>query len=142
MIVVFGSRLGLQQTGFNWQEWGRNATVVQVDIDPAELAKGHPHVEHPLCADANAALETAVAAVADAGVAFDAWLAKCRKIRELLPLIDPANVTGTRLPLPVPVLPGPRREFTTSADTVIPCSSGGAQLRSRCRCSNRCAARS
>ena len=41
-IIAAGTRLGLQQTGFNWQEFGREAKIVHIDIDSAELGKGHP----------------------------------------------------------------------------------------------------
>ena len=42
LAVALGSRLGLQQTGFAWEHFVPNGRVVQVDIDPAELHKGHP----------------------------------------------------------------------------------------------------
>ena len=41
LIIAIGTRLGLQQTGFNWQEFGRNAHIIQIDIDEYELKKGH-----------------------------------------------------------------------------------------------------
>jgi len=42
LVVAVGTRLGLQQTGFNWQEFAPVGDVIQVDIDNAELEKGHP----------------------------------------------------------------------------------------------------
>jgi acetolactate synthase-1/2/3 large subunit len=42
LIIAIGTRLGLQQTGFNWQEFGREARIVHVDLDEGELNKGHP----------------------------------------------------------------------------------------------------
>ena len=39
LIIAVGTRLGMQQTGFNWQEFGKNAFVVHVDIDQTELDK-------------------------------------------------------------------------------------------------------
>ena len=53
LIVAVGTRLGMQQTGFNWQEFGRDATIVQVETDPQELNKGHPDVDLKIQADAN-----------------------------------------------------------------------------------------
>ncbi len=44
LLIALGTRLGLQQTGFNWQEFTPKGDVVQVDCDPSELEKGHaPH---------------------------------------------------------------------------------------------------
>jgi acetolactate synthase-1/2/3 large subunit len=48
LVVAFGTRLGLQQTGFNWQGFAPGANVVQFDIDRAELEKGHPVVFFPV----------------------------------------------------------------------------------------------
>lgn len=56
LLIALGSRLGLQQTGFNWQAFLPVGKVIQVDIDPAELAKPNPHVDEPICGDANQAL--------------------------------------------------------------------------------------
>ena len=34
LLVAFGTRLSLQQTGFNWQQFVPAGDVVQVDCDP------------------------------------------------------------------------------------------------------------
>ena len=49
VIVALGTRLGMQQTGFNWQEFAPLAHLIQVEIDPSELNKGHPRVDEPCC---------------------------------------------------------------------------------------------
>ena len=41
LIVALGTRLGMQQTGFNWEEFAPLAHLIQVEIDPSELSKGH-----------------------------------------------------------------------------------------------------
>jgi acetolactate synthase I/II/III large subunit len=38
-VLVLGSRLNIRQTSYNWHSFARNAFVVQVDIDRAELGK-------------------------------------------------------------------------------------------------------
>ena len=83
VIVALGTRLGLQQTGFNWQDYAPCARVVQVDIDPAELDKGHPVVEVPLCADANATLD--VLSTMRFGKYPD-WIAFCEMVMDRLPI--------------------------------------------------------
>ena len=45
LIVAVGSRLGLQQTGFAWEQFAPLADIYQVDIDHAELEKGHPKIK-------------------------------------------------------------------------------------------------
>ncbi|MEI7794835.1 MAG: thiamine pyrophosphate-dependent enzyme [Thermoleophilia bacterium] len=121
-LIVFGSRLGLQQTGFNWQEFAPVAEVTQVEIDEVELTKGHPHVEHPLLADANAVLPLACnGPVGD----ISEWVAFCRRVTELLPLDDPENETGEGFIAPYQFVLA-LSDLCTSDDVVIPCSSGGA----------------
>lgn len=39
VIVVLGSRLNIRQTSYNWDSFGENAWIAQVDIDEAELSK-------------------------------------------------------------------------------------------------------
>jgi len=121
-LLALGTRLGLQQTGFNWQEFAPLATVAQVDLDPAELAKGHPDVELTFVADANAVLRHLVDA--DLGV-HDEWLAFCAEVRDALPLADPGNSTARGYIDPYRFAQD-LASVCTERDIVIPCSSGGA----------------
>jgi len=120
-IVALGTRLGLQQTGFNWKEFGRHATLVQVDIDRAELEKGHPKVDVPVAADANTLLRELV--TLEYGDKSE-WLTFARSVRELLPLDDAANTTAPGYVSPYAFC----RQLSAAAspeDLIIPCSSGG-----------------
>lgn len=47
LLVTFGTRLASLQTGFNYDDYARDAKMVMVDIDPAELdkAKLHPYLK-------------------------------------------------------------------------------------------------
>lgn len=122
VLVALGTRLGLQQTGFNWQEFAPLATVVQVDLDPAELAKGHPRVDVPWQADADAVL----AALLEQDLpGWPAWLAECTDVRRLLPLAEDVNTTAEGYLDPYRFV-GDLSAACTPADVVVPCSSGGA----------------
>ena len=68
VIVALGTRLGMQQTGFNWQEFAPLAHLIRVEIDPSELNKGHPRVDEPCCGDANEVLRRLMV---DHSVVFD-----------------------------------------------------------------------
>lgn len=122
LIVAVGTRLGLQQTGFNWQEFGRDACIVQVEIDAAELAKGHPRVDVGILADANDFLERLVS--------FDlsskaAWLEQARDIRRRVPRIEDVNKTGDGFLSPYEFILALETQ-TLPDDLIIPCSSGSA----------------
>lgn len=47
LLVTFGTRLASLQTGFNYDDYARDAKMVMIDIDPAELdkAKLHPYLK-------------------------------------------------------------------------------------------------
>lgn len=123
LVVALGTRLGLQQTGFNWQGFVPLGRIVQVDLDAAELAKGHPRIHLGIPADANAFLrDLAGSSLGD----HQEWIGLCRQIRQALPIDEgPVNVTG-------PGFISPYAFFLTLSDLcapgdlVIPCSSGGA----------------
>ncbi|HZZ40421.1 MAG TPA: thiamine pyrophosphate-binding protein [Acidobacteriaceae bacterium] len=51
-LLSIGVRLDFAITGYAPQNLARAAHKVAVDIDPAELAKLHPHLQQPICADA------------------------------------------------------------------------------------------
>ena len=122
LVVAFGTRLGLQQTGFNWQEFVPVGKLVQVDLDRSELEKGHPRVDHPLAVDAGALLEAL--AGGDAYPDYGPWVEYCRSVREEVPLVE-ENVTGEGYVSPYRFyekLSGLTRED----DILAICSSGGA----------------
>lgn len=122
LIIAIGTRLGLQQTGFNWQEFGRDATIIQVEIDEGELNKGHPRVDHGFAVDAG---DFAQRLFARPLARHDAWLAEARRIRAAVPRIEDVNKTGEGYISPYDFVV--RLEALTRAnDLVIPCSSGSA----------------
>ena len=121
-LLALGTRLGLQQTGFNWQGFAPLATVVQVDLDPAELDKGHPRVDIPWMADADDALGRVLAADLPG---WGSWLAQCREVRDLLPVVESVNTTGEAFLDPYRFV-ADLSAVCTPRDVIIPCSSGGA----------------
>jgi len=122
LLLALGTRLSLQQTGFNWQAFIPTGVVIQVDCDPNELTKGHPHVALPICADANAVLKE----LADKDLGTHAeWLNFCGQVREAIPLVEPINNTGEGYLSPY-VFVEHLSLLATPRDIVIPCSSGSA----------------
>ncbi|MGD0734026.1 MAG: thiamine pyrophosphate-binding protein [Terracidiphilus sp.] len=56
-LLAIGVRLDFAITGYAPQNLAREAHKAAVDIDPAELAKLHPHLQQPICVDAKAFLQ-------------------------------------------------------------------------------------
>ena len=123
LLIALGTRLGLQQTGFNWRQFLPVGTVVQVDCDRTELDKGHPRVDLPICGDANTVLQR-IAAFRDLPDC-SAWLTFARSVRQMIPLNDPKNHTGADFVSPYDFVLK-LSSLCTSSDVIIPCSSGSA----------------
>ena len=122
LLIAIGSRLGLQQTGFNWRQFVPQGDVVQVDLDPAELAKPNPEIALGIEADADAFLTALLLhSLGD----HEEWLAYSQEIRSLLPLSESCNQTpeGYLNPYDMVIeLSG----ICEANDHIVPCSSGGA----------------
>ena len=135
LLVVFGARLGLQETGFNWQEYAKNATVIQIDIDRAELEKGHPRVDLSICADANDVIRDLLS---DTLPSLPDWMNYSTLIRELIPLNEPSNETRPGYVCPYRFYLEASK-IASDRDIWVPASSGGANsvaiqaLRQRCQ---------
>lgn len=122
LAVVFGSRLGMQQTGFNWRRFLPVGDVIQIDLDRSELEKGHPKLAQGICVDANDMI-IRLAQMNLGGHA--AWMAYARHVRDALPAVESVNSTR-----PEYVSPYRFVEYLSTrcrpGDTIVPCSSGGA----------------
>ncbi len=57
LILAIGTRISIRQVGYNWKTWAREAEVIMVDIDRAEMKKPTIHVDLPIWADAKDFLE-------------------------------------------------------------------------------------
>jgi acetolactate synthase-1/2/3 large subunit len=131
VIVAAGTRLGIQQTGFNWEGFAPLAKIVQIDIDEAELGKGHPHVDVPICADATETLLKVLGQAGELRVAeetvqrLEEWRAFGAELRSALPLQDPANAHASGFLDPFEFMTMLSAQLAED-DVVIPCSSGGA----------------
>jgi acetolactate synthase-1/2/3 large subunit len=126
LVVAIGTRLGLQQTGFAWEQFVPVGRVVQVDIDAAELDKGHPHIELALHGDADRFLADLYASdLGDPGQ-WQGWRDFIASVRAELPLNDPHNVTAPGYVKPYEFAMR-LAEIARPDAIVLPCSAGGAQ---------------
>jgi acetolactate synthase-1/2/3 large subunit len=122
LLIAIGTRLGMQQTGFNWQAFIPKGEVVQIDIDASELNKGHPKIKTALLGDANHFLETLLQ---EKLFFHKEWLDYARSIREAIPLIEPINKTRDTYISPF-LFAETLSRISFDDDVIIPCSSGGA----------------
>ena len=89
LILAVGTRISIRQVGYNWKTWAREAEVIMVDIDKAELKKPTLHVELPVWADAKDFLTKLNAAAEDKVYAGGLWNETCRRWKKEYPVVLP-----------------------------------------------------
>jgi acetolactate synthase-1/2/3 large subunit len=125
LIIAVGTRLGLQQTGFAWEQFAPLADIYQIDIDSVELEKGHPKLKQGIQQDADNFLESLLTLSRDFDFKIDAWLCFGEKVQKAFPLNDTRNVTARGFISPYELMDELSNQLV-STDVIIPCSSGGA----------------
>ncbi len=102
LVLAVGNRLSIRQVGYNWKTWAREAYVIMVDADPAELKKTTIHVEMPVHADAKDFFEKMCQVLEeekknssdcnDYKVFTDTfWLEKCQEWKKNYPVTQPKH---------------------------------------------------
>lgn len=105
LLLVIGSRLSIRQVGYNWSSWAREARVIMVDIDRAEMTKHTIHVDERIWADARDFCEVMAREAGDMTPVSprDEWREQCIRWKEKYPVVsdqqkntgdDPVNVYG------------------------------------------------
>ena len=90
LYIAIGTRLSITQTGYNTKDYARNAKIIQVNIDQAELEKGTLRDPLNICLDSKAFLdELSGYWEYFAGLAWPEWLAQCQKWKEKYPVCLP-----------------------------------------------------
>ncbi|OBK43295.1 thiamine pyrophosphate-binding protein [Mycobacterium kubicae] len=125
LVVAVGTRLGLQQTGFAWEQFAPVGRVIQVDLDAAELHKGHPRVDLPLRGEANRFLSALYDSDLGNSRKWQAWRDFVSSARAELPLNDPQNVTAPGYVKPYEFAMR-LAEIAQPDAIVLPGSSGGS----------------
>jgi acetolactate synthase-1/2/3 large subunit len=122
LLVAVGTRLGLQQTGFNWQAFLPVGELIQVDIDGEELNKPNPLKSLAIIADADQFLTDLLKHSLGT---HPEWLTFCAKAKAALPLSESCNTTPEGFLNPFDMVAELSR-LCGARDQIIPCSSGGA----------------
>jgi acetolactate synthase-1/2/3 large subunit len=124
LIVAVGTRLGLQQTGFNWKEFGSLADIVHVDLDESELNRNNLDTSYKFKADADLFLGKFLNVCGK----FDAmdWLNFAQDVKQILPLSESGNVNFEGFWNPYDFVLALSKTLK-DGDSIIPSSSGGAE---------------
>ena len=127
LLVTFGARLGLQQTGFAWQEFVPKGKIIRVEIDEKEIALNQPKTNLDINMDASEALSEVLAQISKNNIELDTtnWLAFISRVRLSLPIVEEATFQFPDYVNPFELV-HELSSMLSSQDKVIPCSSGGA----------------
>ncbi len=88
LVLAVGNRLSIRQVGYSWKTWAREAYVIDVDVDPAELKKTTIHVDMPICADAKDFFAKLNEKLEGEEVVFNNnfWITKCQEWKKNYPV--------------------------------------------------------
>ncbi len=118
-----GRGLGLQQTGFAWEQFAPLAQIFQIDIDENELAKTRPPRKTPILGDACSAA-TFITSLSSSPNS-SSWVDYCEQVTRLTP--QASRINSSHRDFIQPQLLGERLCQLAPADSLItPSSSGGA----------------
>lgn len=97
LVLAVGNRLSIRQVGYNWETWAREAEVIMVDIDPAELKKTTLHVEMPVCGDAKDFFTQVASKLENRPdtplFQNDEWIRACQNWKTKYPVTQPKHWT-------------------------------------------------
>lgn len=90
LILAVGTRISIRQVGYNWKTWARDAYVIMVDIDKAELKKPTLHIDMPIWADAKDFLSKLNKKITKP-FNFDEWTRCCIGWKKNYPVVLPKH---------------------------------------------------
>tara|TARA_Y100000389_G_scaffold203492_1_gene252063 strand:- start:2408 stop:4192 length:1785 start_codon:yes stop_codon:yes gene_type:complete len=85
LLITIGTRLTIPQTGYDFNDVARNATIVMIDIDETEFKE---FVDLPIKSDCGAFLEK----LSGVKSTCDEWIQSCRDIRTEFPIVEDHHV--------------------------------------------------
>lgn len=91
LILAVGTRISIRQVGYNFKTWAREAKVIMVDIDPAEMKKHTIHVDIPIWADAKDFLIKLERAIDEPLKPKKTWLNACKNWKKDYPVVLPRH---------------------------------------------------
>ena len=127
LVISIGARLGLQQTGFNWESFVPIGKIIRIDIDQHELEVSHPNSELSVNIDAKAGLESILKLTKEFinKDKFASWLDFINFVRRELPTVEKATYQFSEYVNPFELV-NELGGLLSKEDSVIPCSSGGS----------------
>ena len=128
LLIALGTRLGLQQSGFNWEQFMPVGKIIQVDIDPSELDKKNPGIDYPIDADANEVLPIVLDLLDSErnNASWKSWVEFSASVKASLPTSENVNKTEGSFINPYDFYIA-LSKVLREGDAVVPSSSGASE---------------
>jgi acetolactate synthase-1/2/3 large subunit len=124
LVIAVGTRLGLQQTGFNWESFAPLGDVIQVELDEFELNKKSPKLAKKVQMDADDFLSELI----KFGPKDDTneWIKFCLMVRKIIPLSEEINTVRDGYINTYNFYLGLSMHLNNT-DSIVPSSSGASE---------------
>ena len=128
LLIALGTRLGLQQSGFNWEQFMPVGKIIQVDIDPTELGKKNTGIDYPVEANADEVLPLVLDLLDSERTndSWKSWVEFSTSVKASLPTSEAVNKTIGHYVNPYDFYFA-LSEVLRDGDAVVPSSSGAAE---------------
>ena len=126
LLIAVGTRLNLQQTGFNFEEFMPVGNVIQVDIDENELKKLNPGIQLGVAIDSDIFLRILAQEITTQSSISDRaeWIDFLEIVQNELPLIEEIHNSSEPYVNPYSFI-NKLSEISGKKDLIVSCSSGG-----------------
>lgn len=125
LIIAIGARLGLMETGYNWEEFAPKAEIVQVEVALNEFSKGHPRINQAYNCNPDNFLHSFSKSLENiSSLEISEWQALVRKIKSELLAPEVSNVARKGFVEYASFVQDVTSKLSIR-DNVNPCSSGG-----------------
>jgi len=127
LLITFGARLGLQQTGFAWDEFVPKGKIIRIELDENEINLKQPKTILDIQMDAAEVLREMICEIKNSKLEIDTavWLEFIHRVRTLLPLVEDATYQFPGYVNPFELVTE-LSSLLNASDRVIACSSGGS----------------
>ena len=126
-MITLGARLGLQQTGFAWQEFVPVGKIVRIELDLNEIKLDQPKTYMDINMDAAKALSQIleIAEIESPKNDYSEWRGFIKDLRAQLPVVESATFQYPEFANPFEFV-AELSELLNKDDRIVACSSGGS----------------
>ena len=127
LVITLGARLGLQQTGFAWEDFVPVGKVIRIELDINEINLDQPRTDMKINMDAANGLSKIldISEAKKSSSNYSDWRSFISGLRDQLPVVENATFQYPEFTNPFEFV-AELSALLNEKDRVVSCSSGGA----------------